>query len=197
MHRNLPQIAIQLLYILDKGYIDIIVLNAMLFSIFSAFISILSEMSRCVQKKSKSKNAPSQSVAQLSSNAANVYQLKIKCDKLKQVHKYSKQLMQSILDQLLMTNGIFNARDNFEIFFTNYANNHVIYLINIDNESTIQVLFLLLNDNESNMCLGLKEDLLNGLELDANASQMRVNFDSMMNVCDKSFVSNIVRDTSQ
>ena len=189
--RNLPQIVIQILYAREKQSVDIIVLNAMLFSIFSALISVFAEMSRFVKRSQKKSLSSSQG------RITECHQLTIECDKLKPVHCYTKQRMHQIIDQLLITNGMFNASDTVEIFYIVHIRNKLMYFIDIDSKSIVETFSLLLNDPGSKMSTMMKQDLMDILGLDSSdVSISTINVSFIPSVLTSTGINGTTQDTT-
>ena len=153
---------VQIIYLMDKGSVDIIVLNAMLFSIFSALISIFAEMSRFVKSSNRTPSP---------GDIRGPHQLSIQHTKLKPIHQYTKQCMQHTIDQLLLSNAMFNninynSTDSVEIFHTIYTRQRIIYFMDIDDITIVNTFNLHFNNPESKLTKDLKQDFIDVLKLD-------------------------------
>ena len=108
--RNAPQLIIQIAYIIDTGFFDIFVANAMLFSTFSIMIGI----SKGVWNKLKANSSTTyKSKALYHYRVKRTFKMKIECNKLHHYHKYTHN---SITDVLCSVLGIDNGTD-IEVFY--------------------------------------------------------------------------------
>ena len=119
---------IQTVYISHKGEIDIIVLNAMLFSILSGIISIIKSIVI-------SKNAPIKCFDSIENRskynyrAKKLYQLKIECKHFQAYHRFShKAIERCICNALVLDNT-----GNIQVFYIQHIRNALVAYIDISN----------------------------------------------------------------
>ena len=124
-HRNLPQIAIQSIYIFQKsGSIDVFVISAMFFSVCSATISLITSISNRFKYNymySKSKKA------KYHYRVKKSFKMKIECDNLDSYHKYTHKMIEKSMCYVL---GIDNT-GNIEVFYIVSARNAIIVYMEI------------------------------------------------------------------
>ena len=107
-YRNIPQLAIQAIYIIDTGSFDIIVCNAMIFSIFSIVYRIF----QAILRKSRQNSLVTK--AEYHYRVHELYAMKIVCDKFQSYHRFSHNTMTDILCSIFR---IDNSSNNIEIFY--------------------------------------------------------------------------------
>lgn len=106
-YRNLPQIVIQVIYLLNVGSFDIIVASTMLFSTISVFFSISQAMSRRLTNKQFATNA------RFHYRTKEIYKMKIECVQFKTWHRYTHTLLTNTICNVL---GIDNM-GNVQVFY--------------------------------------------------------------------------------
>lgn len=167
--RNLPQMVIQVLYIIDTGSFDIFVISAMGFGIVSIMVGI----SNVIAHQSNKDVSDDNQVYYY--RVKNVFKIKIVCAKFKSVHKYTYKTMTSAMCDAL---GIDNA-GNIEPFYIISIRHGLIAFVEVSDveirrknsqgESGLKhEIFdnmLLLGQNGSEINTGFKEELNEKLKL--------------------------------
>ena len=125
LFENIPQIFIQIVYMMSKGKVDIFALNAMLFSVLSAMVSFSYEISR----KSKAISLSSDKRAKYFYRSRKSYKMRIICEKLQSQHRYTHNLLTKIICHIL---GIDNV-GNVQIFYTYNVRNAIIAYMEVSN----------------------------------------------------------------
>ena len=179
---------------MDKGSLDIVVLNAMLFSAFSAIISILTEMSRFVKSPSNS-DEPHDSICHLivhlkrqtfdagpngpiPDKNRKPHQLIIKCDKLKSIHQYTQDALEDVFHQFLFSKGIFISSDTIEVFHIIHIRRGIMCFIDIKDDKLVEQFNSFLSDKESPDIITFKQMFVDTLKLDTLSPNVEVSFDA-------------------
>ena len=167
-NRNLPQLAIQILYIMDVGNIDLLVFNAMLFSIFSIMFGLSQAISRLIKKRYINK------VEYYYCKRKN-FQMKIECKKFKNYHKYTHNTITRIICSVL---GIDNDK-TIEIFYIVPGREAIILHMEVlrtqvKEGENIFTNIKQLGDAISPLCIAFKQELNSQLNLGINEASLNI-----------------------
>ena len=97
-----------MIYIIETESFDIIVCNAMIFSLFSILYRIFESISR------KTKQNSILSKPEYHYRVKKLYIMKIECDKLQSYHRYTHSTITDVLCRIF---GIDNVFNNIEVFY--------------------------------------------------------------------------------
>ena len=124
IYRNIPQVAIQAIYIIEAKSFDIIVCNAMIFSIFSIVYRLFQAILRQNKQNSVITNT------EYHYRAHGLYAMKIVCDQFQSYHRFSHNTITTILCSIFR---IDNSGNNIDIFYIYGVRQGLIIYIEISN----------------------------------------------------------------